>query len=40
MTTVPKSVYIDILDDKFNKYNNRYQSTIKKKPIDVKSETY
>ena len=36
MTTVSKSVYIDILDDKFNKYNNRYQSTIKKKPIDVK----
>ena len=40
MTTVSKSVYIDILDDKFNKCNNRYQSTIKKKPIDVKSETY
>ena len=40
MTTVSKRVYIDILDKKSNKYNNRYYSTIKKKPIDVKSETY
>ena len=34
-------MYIDILDDIVNnKYNNTYQSTIKMKPVDVKSNTY
>ena len=28
------------LDDKVNKYNNTYHSTIKLKPADVKSSTY
>ena len=37
MTSVSKNVYIDKLDDTFNKYNNTYHSTIKIKPIDVKS---
>ena len=35
-----KNVYIDKLDDIVNKYNNTYHSTIKMKPVDVKSNTY
>ena len=31
--------YIYKLDDKVNKYNNTYHSTIKIKPVDVKSNT-
>ena len=30
-----KNVYIDKLDDIFNKYNNTYHNTVKMKPIDV-----
>ena len=33
-------MYIDKLDDIVNKYNNTYHSTIKMKPVDVKSRTY
>ena len=33
-------MYIDKLDDILNKYNNTYHSTIKIKPVDVKSSTY
>ena len=33
-------MYIDTLGDIVNKYNNTYHSTIKKKPVDVKSNTY
>ena len=33
-------MYIDKLDDIFNKYNNTYHSTIKMKPVVVKSSTY
>ena len=32
--------YIDKIDDIVNKYNNTYDSTIKMKPVDVKSSTY
>ena len=39
MTSVSKYVHIDKLDDIVNKYNNTY-STIKMKPVDVKSNTY
>ena len=39
-TSVSKNVYIDQLDDIVNKYNNTYHSTIKMKPVDVKSSTY
>ena len=35
-----KNVYIDKSDDIVNKYNNTYYSTIKIKPVDVKSNTY
>ena len=40
MTSVSKNVYIDRLFDKARKYNNTYHSTIKMKPVDVKSNTY
>ena len=40
MTTISKNVYIDKLDDLVNKCNTAYHSTIKMKPIDVKSSTY
>ena len=36
MTSVPKNVYIDKLDDIVNKYISTYHSTIKMKPVDAK----
>ena len=33
-------MYIDKIDDIVNKYNNTDHSTIKIKPVDVKSNTY
>ena len=36
MTSVPKNVYIDKLDNLVNKYNNTYHSTNKIEPVDVK----
>ena len=39
MTSLLKNVYIDILDNIVNKYNKTY-STIKIKPINVKSSIY
>ena len=39
MTSISKNLYIDKLDDVVNKYNNEYDSTIKK-PIVVNSSTY
>ena len=35
-----KNVFIDKFDDIVNKYNYTYHSTIKMKPVDVKSNTY
>ena len=40
LTSVSKNVYIDKLDDIINKYNNTYRSTIKIKPVNVKSIIY
>ena len=40
MTSLSKNVYIDILDDIVNEYNNTYYRTIKMKPVDVKDNTY
>ena len=40
MTSISKNVYIDKFDDIVDKYNNTYHSTIKMKPVDVKSSTY
>ena len=33
-------MYIDKLDEIVNTYNDTYHSTIKMKPVDVKSNTY
>ena len=38
-TLVSKTVYTDKLGNIVNKYNITYHSTIKMKPIDVKSST-
>ena len=40
MTSVSKNVYISKLDDIVHKLSNTYHSTIKMKPVDVKSNTY
>ena len=40
MTSIPKNVYNDKLDDIVHKYNNKKHRTIKMKPIDVKDNTY
>ena len=40
MTTISKNVYIDVLNDIVNKYNNAVHRTIKIKPIDVTSDSY
>ena len=40
MTSIPKEVYIDKLDDTIDKYNNTYHRTIKIKPVDTKPSMY
>ena len=40
MTSISKNVYIDKLDDIVDKYNDTCHSTIKMRPVDVKSNTY
>ena len=40
MTSISRNVYSDKLDDIVHKYNNTYHSTIKMKPVDVKSSIY
>ena len=40
MSSISKNVYINKLDDIVNKYNNTYHRTIKRKPVDIKSNTY
>ena len=40
MTTISKNVYIDVLDDIVNKYNNTFHRTIKIKSIDVTGDSY
>ena len=40
MTSVSANVYIDKLDDIVNKYNNKYHSTNKKRPVNVTPGTY
>ena len=35
-----KKCLFDVLDDIVNKYNNTVYKTIKKKPIDITSESY
>ena len=40
MTSVSKNVYIDKLHNNVKKYNNAFHSTIKMRPVDLKSSTY
>ena len=40
MTAVSKNVYYDVLDYIVKKYNNTCHSTIKMKPIDIKSGSF
>ena len=40
VTSVFKNVYLDKLGDLVNKYNNKYHSTIKMKPLHRNSSTY
>ena len=40
MISISKNLYIGKLDNIVNKYNNRFDSTIKMKPVEVKSSTY
>ena len=37
LASISKNVYIDKVDDIVYKYDNTYHSTIKRKPIDIKS---
>ena len=40
ITTISKNVYIDVLNDIVNKYNNTIHKTVKMKPIDVTNDSY
>ena len=40
MTAVSKNVYLDVLDDIVDKYNNTYHKTIGMNPIDIKSDSF
>ena len=40
MAAISKNVYIDVLVDIVDKYNNTYYRTIKMKPIDVKRDSF
>ena len=39
MTSISKNMYIDKLDDTLKEYNNKYRTSIKMKPADVKDNT-
>ena len=40
MTTVGRNVYIDVLDDIVDKYNNNYHRLIKMKPKGVTEDSF
>ena len=40
MTSISKNVYSDKLDNIVKEYNNKYYTSIKMKPVDVKDNTY
>ena len=40
MTSIPKNLFIDKLDDTVREYNNTYNTTTKMKPVDFKNNTY
>ena len=37
---IKKNIYVNKLDDKVSKYNNKYHNATKMKPVDIKSDTY
>ena len=40
MTSIPRNVYIDKLDDIVDEYNSIYHRAIKMKPVDVRDNTH
>ena len=40
MTAISKNLFFDVLNCIVDEYNNAYHSTIKIKPIDVKSDSF
>ena len=40
MNAISKNIYIDVLNDIVNKYNNTVHETIKIKPIDITNDSY
>ena len=40
MTAISKNVYLDVLDDIVDKYNNTIHRTVNMKPIDVTDDSY
>ena len=40
MAAISKNVYVNVLDDIVNKYNNTVHRRIKMKPISITSESY
>ena len=40
MITISKNVYIDVLNDIVNRYNNTIHKTVKIKPIDITNSSY
>ena len=40
MAAISKNVYVDLLNDIVNKYNNTVHKTINMKPIDVTNDYY
>ena len=40
MALISKNKYINKLKNFENEYNNTYHRTVKKKPVDVKNNTY
>ena len=40
MTWISKNAYLDKLDDIVREYNNKYHTSIKMKPADIKNDTH
>ena len=40
MTATSKNIYVDVLDDIVDKYNNTYHKTIKMTPVDVGDNSF
>ena len=40
MKAISKDIYFNVLNDIIHEYNNTYHTTIKMKPVYVKSDSY